>query len=441
MVSLAVGSLLLFTMLATTFPATAAHAQTQTIAATPGVVNLGMTSTIVVTAPAEGTYAVVVVKPSGTRLLLNYTFTAPGQAQNATFGDAASGFKATIDQVGTYNVFLEQGSMLVGSTSLYATSKLNLSMDMVTGGTCTYISGATRGTKMLPRFYVTYASNGAPITNVTKGIYVTYALPDGTKANATWHPPSTAAPDQGGAGGDTGFYIGKVLPNWNYTAVGPWVPTVVVGDAFGNTATYTYSGSPFTISPATLTMGVQLVDARTGEMVSGLYGGQLVTVRATVTYPTNAEPVPGFVAPLESAARGGKVNALVGWGFYNATTNTFGGKTPGGLIGAVVMTYASAISTWTGNFNATALPTLQAGTNFVVVVTASDEASPPNTGLAMLTLPPAAIQTTTTTATQTVTTTATRTAEGISTVVYAAMAVLLVIGVIVGYVARATRKS
>jgi len=203
-----------------------------------------MTSTVVVTAPAAGTYTVVVVKPSGTKALLNYTFTASGQALDATFGDDTSGFKAAVDQVGTYNLFLEQGSQLVGSTSLYATNKPNLSMDMVTGGTCTYISGTTRGAKLLPRFYITYASVGAPITNLTKGIYVTYTLPDGTKANATWHPPTTAAPVQGGSGGETGFYIGKFLPNWNYTAVGPWVPTVVVGDAFGNTATYTYSGHP-----------------------------------------------------------------------------------------------------------------------------------------------------------------------------------------------------
>ncbi len=430
---MALGYLILFTMIAMTFQSPTANAQTQTITATPGVVNLGMTSTVAVTAPAAGRYSVIVVEPSGTKVSLNYTFAAPGQTQNATFGNGTSGFESMVDQVGTYNIFLEQGTQVVGATSLYATNKLNLSMDMVTGGTCAYISGATRGTKMLPRFYVTYASNGAPITNLTKGIYVTYTLPDGTKANATWHPPSTTAPDQGGAGGNTGFYIGKFMPNWNYTAVGPWDPTVTVGDAFGNTVTSTYGGSPFTVLPATFAMDVQLIDAKSGELVSGLYDGQTVTVKATVTYPTNAEPVPGFVAPLDSATRGGKVNGLVGWGFYNETTNTFGGDQPGGLIGTVAMTYSSSISTWTGNFNATSLPALTFGTNFIVVVTASDEASPPNTGLETLKLPPAAVQT--------VTTTAVQSSEAIPSVAYAGMAIFLVMGIVVGYIVKASRKS
>jgi len=155
-----------------------------------------------------------------------------------------------------------------------------------------------------------------------------------------------------------------------------------------------------------------------------------LTVKATITYPTNAEPVAGFVAPLDSAARGGKVSALVGWGFYNATTNSFGGKTPGSLIGTVTMTYASATSAWTGNFTATSLPPLQAGTNFVVVVTASDKASPPNDGFAMLALPPV----------QTSTTTVPQTGEGILTLAYAG-AILLVIGVVLGCVLRASRRS
>ncbi len=428
-VRLAVGSLIIFTLIAMTFAAPAARAQTQTVTATPGVVNLGMTSTVAVTAPVPGTYSVAVVKPNGTRVLLNYTFTAQGQTENATFGNATSGFKSAVDQVGTYNIFVEQGSQVVGATSLYATNKLNLGMDLVTGGTCTYISGGTRGTEMLPRFYITYASNGAPITNVTKGISVTYSLPDGTIANAIWHPPSGTAPDQGGSGGDTGYYFGELFPNWNYAAVGTWDPTVTVSDAFGNTATYKYNGAPFTVSPATFAMGVQLVNAKSGLLVAGLYDGESVAIKAAITYPTNAEPVPGFVAALDSAARGGQVDALVGWGFYNATTNTFGGKTPGGLIATVAMTYSSSSSTWTGSFTAQALPPLQAGTNFMVVVTASDKASPPNTGLETLTLPPAAVQTTTTTSTQTL------------TLVYAAIAANLLTGVILGYVVRARRKS
>ncbi len=437
-------------MFATMFAVPAAYAQTQTITVTPGVVNLGMTSAVVVTAPAAGTYTVVVVKPTGATVSLNFTFTAAGQTLNATFGSAAAGFKGVVDQAGTYNIFLEQGSQVVGTTSLYATNKLNVSMDMVNGGLCWYIAGAPRGSKMFPRFYVTFASNGAPITNNTKGIYVTYNYPDGTKVNASWHKPTVAAPNQGGSGGSTGFYIGKFQPNWNYTAVGPWVPTVVIGDAYGNTATYKYTGPAFTVSPATLATSVQLVDPKSGQLVSGLYNGQSVTVKATITYPTYPETVAGFAAPLDSAARGGVINTLIGWGFYNTTSNSFGGaKTPGGLIAQVAMTYTGANGTWTGNYAPTALPSLQPGTNYVVVVSASDKASPPNTGFTEMAVAPAAIMNVTTTSTalstsvSTVISTASATTQGVANIptdVFAGMAILLVVGLIIGYVMKVPRR-
>ncbi len=449
---LALGSVLLFTMFAATFAAPAAYAQTQSIAVTQGIVNLGMTTNVVVTAPAAGTYTVVVAKPSGAQASLNFTFTAAGQKQNATYGNAAAGFKAAVDQVGTYNIFLEQGGQVVGTTSLYATNKMNLSMDMVNGGVCWYIAGAARGYKMFPRFYITYASNGQAITNATKGIYVTYNYPDGTKLNASWHRPTAAAPDQGGSGGSTGFYIGKFQPNWNYTAVGTWVPTVTAADAYGNTVTYKYTGPAFTVTPATLATSAQLFDVKSGQLVSGLYNGQSVKVQATVIYPTNQETVPGFAGPLDSATRGGVVNALLGWGFYNTTSNSFGrAKTPGGLIAQVPMTYTGANGTWTGKFNATSLPSLQTGTNFVLVLTAADKASPPNTGLALLTLPPATLQNVTTTATAVSTLVSTVTsvssavstvagAAGLSTEIFAGMAILLVVGLIIGYIMKVPRR-
>ena len=458
---LALGSMLLFTMFAMTFAAPLAHAQTQAVTVTQGIVNLGMSTSVVVTAPAAGTYTVVVVKPNGAQASLSLTFTSAGQTQSAAYGNATAGFKAAVDQVGTYNIFLEQGSTIVGTTSLYATNKLNVSMDMVNGGSCWYIAGATRGIKMFPRFYVTYASNGAPINNNITGIHVTYNYPDGTKLNASWHKPTTAAPDQGGSGGTTGFYIGKFQPNWNYTTVGPWIPIAVVGDAFGNTATYKYTGPALNVAPATLATSVQLLDQTSKQLVSGLYDGQSVTVKAVITYPTNPEPVPGFVAPLDTAARGGVVNALVGWGFYNATTNSFGSaKSPGGLISQVALTYTGANGTWTGNYNVASLPTLAAGTNFLVVLSASDRASPPNTGFASLTLPPATIQSVTTTATtlstsistltsvttaisstvSTVTQTAALTAASLPAALYAAIAIILIVGLVIGYVMKAPRK-
>jgi len=180
---------------------------------------------------------------------------------------------------------------------------------------------------------------------------------------------------------------------------------------------------------------------------------------------------------LDTAQRGGVVNALVGWGFYNTTTNSFAGgaKNPGGLISQVPMKYSGSNGTWTGLFNATALPALQTGTNFALVLNAADKAQPPNTGFALLTMPPATVQNVTTTSTalsttvstvlSTTTATATSTATSVSTAtatttatatatatststntlnipsdIYAGMAILLIVGLIVGYIMRMPRK-
>ena len=68
---------------------------------------------------------------------------------------------------------------------------------------------------MFPRFTLTYASNGAKITNTDKGIFVTYTTPSGTKANASWDPFAK-------------LFVGGVLPNWNYTNIGAWNPNATV---------------------------------------------------------------------------------------------------------------------------------------------------------------------------------------------------------------------
>jgi hypothetical protein len=390
-----------------------------------------MTTSIQVTAPAVGAYTVIVQKPNGTEASLNFAFTALGQTQNATFGITASGFKDLVNQVGTYNVFVRQGTQLISSTSFYATNKLVITMDMVTGGTCAFVSGITRGEKFIPRFYVSYASNNVALTNNTKGIYITFTQPDGTKANASWDAFA-------------GLFDASVLPNWNYTSVGSWNPTVTAGDAAGNTGTYKYSGIPFTITPTELSTTITVLDSTTGQTVTGLYNGESIVIQAAITYPTNPEPVKGFVGPLNST-RGGIVTAEVGWGFYNATSGAFGGKTPGGLLGTVLMSYSSSNGVWTGQFESSSLPTLAKGTNYVVVISSTDKASPPNTGFGTAILPPATVapvaQTTTVSSVSTSVTTlnVVQTVQTIPTAVYAALAILLIIGVLIGYIVKVPR--
>ena len=401
-----------------------ASAQTQYVSATPGYVNLGMSTFIVVTAPAAGSYSVVVQQPNGTESSLSFAPTAAGQLLNATYGNSSLGFKASVNQVGTYNVFLEQGGAVVSSTSFYATNKLAVSIDMVNGGTCEYIAGAVRGTKMFPRFYINFASNGAPMTNKDPGALVTYTLPNGAKANASW--------DSGAR-----LFVGKLQPNWNYTYVGPWNPSAVISDEAGNGAVFSYAGSPYVISPAALSTTVQVLDTTTGQMAATLQSGQTVTIKATITYPTNAEPVKGFVGPLDPS-RGGVVTAQVGWGYYNMTSGTFGGKNPGGLLGTVQMTYSGSNGTWTGQFAPSSLPKLQSGQGYEVVVSSKDNASPANTGFGTEVLSPSSSSTSTTSVSVT-TENVTQTVQTIPTEVYAALVILLVIGVLIGYIVRVPR--
>ena len=409
--------IVIFAMSVTAVPS--ASAQNQDVTAAPGYINLGMTTSIVVTAPAAGSYTAVVKTPSGAESTFSFGSMSAGEKLNATYGNSTAGFDALVNETGTYNVFLEQGGQVVSSTAFYATDGLLVSMDMVNGGACAYIAGATRGTKMFPRFYIYFESTGAPMTNLDPGAHVTYTLPDGTAVNASW--------DRGAH-----LFVGKLQPNWNYTYVGPWNPTAVVGDSAGNSAAFDYSGSPYVISPASLDTSVEVLAAGTSNVVTTLADGVGVTIQATVTYPTNAEPVPGFVAPLDAATHGGVVSALVGWGFYNATSGTFGGSAPGGTLGTVSLTYTGSNGTWTGQFESSDLPTLSAGTTFQVVVSAHDSASPSNTGSATEALSPApAASASATTVTQAV--------ETIPSVVYAALAILLILGVIFGYIMKVPR--
>lgn len=414
-----------------------AHAQTQMVTASPGYINLGMSTSISVTAPAAGQYTVVVAKPNGASASLPFTFASAGQTQNATFGNATSGFGSAVSSVGTYNVFVEQGSQVVGTTSFYATDKLVVTMDMVNGGDCTYVGGVTRGEKMFPRFSVSYASNGQPLSNDTAGISVSFTAPNSAVATAAW--------DSGAH-----LFVGRVLPNWNYTSVGAWSPTANVTTAAGNVGTFVYSGSPFQITPAQLSTAIQLVDAKTGKVVTSVYSGENLTIKATITYPTNAEPVTGFVGPLDTATRGGVVSAQVGYGYYNDSALTFGGgaKSPGTLIATIPMAYTGANGTWAGSYVAGTLPTLPAGELFQVVIASHDSASPPNTGLGSLSVGPSlgapgasSSSSTTTSApsTSTLTTTVSQVTQTVPTVAYAGMVILLALGLIIGLVLRMRR--
>ncbi|HXW94265.1 MAG TPA: hypothetical protein VEJ19_00990 [Nitrososphaerales archaeon] len=410
-----------------------ASSQTQYVQATPGFINLGMNTTITINAPVAGTYTVKVQEPSGAVTALNFTFSAAGQAVNATFGSSSAGFDTVVNQVGTYNVFLLNGNTAVATTSFYTTNKLIVTMDMVVAGTCTFVQGVTRGEQFIPRFYAHYASNDAPMTNNTKGASINFTTPSGQVENAPWD-------------GYAHLFDNAVSPNWNYTYVGAWSPEVNASDGLGNTGTYKYTGSPFVITPAELSTSITLLNTSTGQGLASISNGEGVTIVADITYPANAEPTPGFAGPL-TPTRGGSVTAQVGWGFYNMTSGTFGGtKSPGALIGTVLMTYSN--KTWTGQFESNSLPTLPAGATFEVAVSSKDSASPVNAGFAIANLAPATAttsstltQTTTQSIVQTTTQSVVQTVQSIPTAVYAALVILLILGLLIGYIIRVPRNQ
>ena len=109
----------------------------------------------------------------------------------------------------------------------------------------------------------------------------------------------------------------------------------------------------------------------------------------------------------------------------------------GGLLGDIPMTYTGANGTWSGQFVSSSLPKLPAGASYLVVVNSKDGASPANTGFGSETLSPAS--STVTIISTTTTETTTQTVQTIPDAVYAALAILLIIGVLVGYIVRIPR--
>jgi len=370
----------------------AAHAQAGVVTATPGTVNLGMSTSIAVTANAPGTLNVAVQAPNGATSSLAFTFTSTGQTLTQVYGNLTSGWGVAINQVGAYSVIVYQGTTVVGSTSFYSTNQILISTDFITAGYCLFVASGSRGQELLFQVHATYASNGAPIAASTaavtaNGDKVTYTLPDGTTATASFHassPTTWAIP----------WFQGHVWGTWNTSWVGTYTPSVTVTDSFGNkgslnTAT---NGYAFIYSPATLQQSIALTDSA-GKTVAGLTNAQNVTITANVAYlvtPTAIGAVAGFNGPLDTATRGGVVTALVGWGFYNTTSGSFGSaKQPGGLVTTVPLTYSTTSKTWSGTFSTGTLPTLVNATAYSVILSSHDKATPPNTGFNVFSVSPA----------------------------------------------------
>lgn len=208
------------------------------------------------------------------------------------------------------------------------------------------------------------------------------------------------------------------------------------------------TGYPFVFSPAQFVTNIQLFNATSTIPIVGLSSGQTINITANVQYSVpNGGAQGGFNGPLDSAIKGGVVVATVGWGFYNTTSNTFGGENgTGGVIATVLLTYSNVSQVWSGTFNSGSLPIVPNATTYEVVVTSHDSASPPNTGFATLSVPLSASQRTNIAITSV--STATTVSVAVSTInhtitavpmwnynalVYTAIALVLIVGLVVGF--------
>jgi len=372
-----------------------ASAQPGVVTVSPGYINLGMITTITVAAPAPGTYNVAVQAPSGSTSTLPMTFTAQGQKQTAQFGNLTSGYGIMVNQVGTYNVVVTQGSTDVGTTSFYTTNQIYVTTDMISAGYCNFMESGSRGQELLFQIHAVYASNLQPIAPTTAAAAldkVSFSLPDGTSEAASFHAAEASA-------WPVPWFQAHVWGTWNVSWVGTYAPVVQVTDPYGNTGSLNTNtiGYTFQYYAANLQTSMTLTDTSSGKAVAGLVSNEGVTIAANVQYlvtPVTAgqgapDAVAGFNGPLDQATRGGVVTAQVGWGFYNTTTNTFGSaKQPGGLIATVPLSYSTTSKLWTGNFNTGTLPVLPANlTSYTVILNAHDKASPPNTGAMTMSVP------------------------------------------------------
>src|SRR3990172_9483255 len=98
------------------------------VAAQPAFTNLGLTTSIVVNAPAAGEYTVTITKPDGkSQSQLGYSFTQHGDAKQL-YGNGTLGFAAIIDQIGTYRVSLQSQGRQIAESTFFATDKLILEL-------------------------------------------------------------------------------------------------------------------------------------------------------------------------------------------------------------------------------------------------------------------------------------------------------------------------
>ncbi|HLE45733.1 MAG TPA: hypothetical protein VI915_01925 [Thermoplasmata archaeon] len=349
-------------------------------AASPSYINLAMTTTVTVEIGSSygaglDNYLATAFAPGGGTATAWYNFTAVG-VLSVVYGDATSGFNASVGLVGTYELQLEYFNgtafSLAAVSQFSATDQLLVDTEAATASNeytdvhnCPIAQEFQRGGEIIARAYVRYASTGDFVngtqTPSARG-NITGTLLGLTKV-LTWQNVYH-------------FWRNAWFPTWN-ESIGVVVFTATASDGRGNSgiaSSQSFGLTAWKIIPAILKVVPQIVNDTGAETVSFVRGDNL-TVRVRVTYEGHNAHNRAFPGPM-NGTRGGVVTAVLGYGAYNATSGQF--QYP---LTSVTLALDPTTQNWSATYQVRSTDPIR--TDLQAVVSAHDAApATPNTGMA-----------------------------------------------------------
>src|SRR3990172_7771543 len=352
--------------------------------ASPSYINLAMTTTVTVEISSSygaglDNYLATVFAPGGGTATAWYNFTAIGSL-SVIYGDSTSGFNASVNLVGIYELQLEYfdgtAFSLAAVAQFSATDQLLVVTEAATASNeftdvhnCPIAQEFQRGGEVIARAYVRYASTGE-IVNGTRVHSARGNIPGtlfGLTKTLSWQNVYQ-------------FWRAAFFPTWNQST-GVIVFTADASDGRGNRGTGSSFPSGLTawkVTPAVLKVVPRVLNGSGAEAVV-FEPGDTVRVEARVTYESHNAHNRAFPGPL-NATRGGQVTAVLGYGAFNGTSSQFATT-----VATLTLAHNAATENWSAEYVVKDADPLRA--DLQVYISAADGAgSPPNTGKVFTTM-------------------------------------------------------